>query len=62
MARRTEGKPLIVVHNKADLSAEMFVDNEVAISAKRNENIQLLKEKIMEAANIPEIDDDEIDE
>ena len=60
MARRTEGKPLIVVHNKADLSAEMFVDNEVAISAKRNENIQLLKEKIMEAANIPEIDENTI--
>ena len=60
MTRRTEGKPLIVVHNKADLSAETFVDNEVAISAKRNENIQLLKEKIMEAANIPEIDEDTI--
>lgn len=45
MARRTEGKPLIVVHNKADLSADTFVDNEVAISAKRNENIQLLKER-----------------
>lgn len=60
MARRTEGKPLIVVHNKADLSAETFVDNEVAISAKRNENIQLLKEKIMEAANIPEIDENTI--
>lgn len=60
MARRTEGKPLIVVHNKADQSAETFVDNEVAISAKRNENIQLLKEKIMEAANIPEIDENTI--
>lgn len=60
MARRTEGKPLIVVHNKADLSAETFVDNEVAISAKRNENIKLLKEKIMEAANIPEIDENTI--
>lgn len=60
MARRTEGKPLIVVHNKADLSADTFVDNEVAISAKRNENIQLLKEKIMEAANIPEIDENTI--
>ena len=60
MARRTKGKPLIVVHNKADLSAETFVDNEVAISAKRNENIQLLKEKIMEAANIPEIDENTI--
>lgn len=60
MARRTEGKPLIVVHNKADLSAETFIDNEVAISAKRNENIQLLKEKIMEAANIPEIDENTI--
>lgn len=60
MARRTEGKPLIVVHNKADLSAETFVENEVAISAKRNENIQLLKEKIMEAANIPEIDENTI--
>ena len=60
MARRTEGKPLIVVHNKADLSAETFVDNEVAISAKRNENIQLLKEKFMEAANIPEIDENTI--
>lgn len=60
MARRTEDKPLIVVHNKADLSAETFVCNEVAISAKRNENIQLLKEKIMEAANIPEIDENTI--
>lgn len=60
MTRRTEGKPLIVVHNKADLSAETFVDNEVAISAKRNENIKLLKEKIMEAANIPEIDENTI--
>lgn len=60
MTGRTEGKPLIVVHNKADLSAETFVDNEVAISAKRNENIQLLKEKIMEAANIPEIDENTI--
>lgn len=60
MARRTEGKPLIVVHNKADLSAETFICNEVAISAKRNENIQLLKEKIMEAANIPEIDENTI--
>lgn len=60
MARRMEGKPLIVVHNKADLSAETFVDNEVAISAKRNENIQLLKEKIMEVANIPEIDENTI--
>lgn len=60
MTRRTEGKPLIVVHNKADLSAETFVDNEVAISAKRNENIQLLKEKIMEVANIPEIDENTI--
>lgn len=60
MARRTEGKPLIVVHNKADLSADTFVDNEVAISAKRNENIQLLKEKIMETANIPEIDENTI--
>ena len=49
-----------MVHNKADLSAETFVDNEVAISAKRNENIQLLKEKIMEAANIPEIDENTI--
>lgn len=60
MARRTEGKPLIVVHNKADLSAETFICNEVAISAKRNENILLLKEKIMEAANIPEIDENTI--
>lgn len=60
MARRTEGKPLIVVHNKADLSEETFICNEVAISAKRNENIQLLKEKIMEAANIPEIDENTI--
>lgn len=60
MVRRTEGKPLIVVHNKADLSIATLIDGEVAISAKRNENIALLKQKIMEAANIPEIDENTI--
>lgn len=54
------GKPVIVVRNKADLSNEKLMDNELPISAKNNSNVSLLKDKIYEAADIPEIDEDTI--
>lgn len=55
-----EGKPLILVHNKADLSSGKLIDGEVPISAKENKNITELKDKIYEAADIPEIDENTI--
>ncbi len=58
--RHAEGKPVIVVHNKQDVSKHKLVEGEVTISAKHNENIQILKEKIYEAANVPEIDENTI--
>ncbi len=54
------GKPVIVVHNKADLSSDKFMDDELPISAKENKNISALKDKIYEFANIPEIDENTI--
>ncbi len=55
-----QGKPVVVVHNKADLSQDKLIDGELPISAKENKNISLLKDKIYEAADIPEIDEDTI--
>lgn len=55
-----KGKSLLVVHNKADLSDDKLVEGELPISAKENRNVSLLKDKIYEAAGIPEIDEDTI--
>lgn len=58
--RRTEGKQLIVVHNKADISPTPLFDNETAITARNGENIPALQQRIYDAANIPDIDEDTI--
>lgn len=55
-----QGKPVIIVHNKADLSPDMMMDGELTISAKENRNVNLLKDKIFEVAGIPEIDENTI--
>ncbi len=55
-----QGKPVIIVHNKADLSPDMLMDGELTISAKENRNVNLLKDKIFEVAGIPEIDENTI--
>lgn len=46
---------VIIVHNKSDLSPTPFAKGEIAISAKNGDNIELLKSKIYEAANIPQL-------
>lgn len=58
--KHANGKPIIIVHNKKDISNHKYLDDEIAISALNHENIQLLKEKIYKAANIPEIDENTI--
>lgn len=60
MQKYCSTKPLIIVHNKADISPTPLHKDEIAISAKSGVNIDLLKERIYASANIPEINDDTI--
>lgn len=53
-------KPIIVVHNKADLSSTPLFEGEVAISAKNGTNINHLRDVIYEKANIPDISEDTV--
>lgn len=58
--RRTEGKQLIVVHNKADLSPAPLFEGETAVVARSGENIPALQQRIYDAADIPDIDEDTV--
>ena len=57
---RANGKPVIIVHNKADISPTPLMSGEVPISAKNGQNIKALKDCIYTAANLPEISEDTI--
>lgn len=57
MKERTQGKSLIIVHNKADINAGTLVDGETAVSARENKNIDTLRNRIYAAADMPEIND-----
>lgn len=56
----TSSKPVIIVHNKADLTPATIVEGEIPICAKDGTNIDLLKRTIYEKADIPEISEDSI--
>lgn len=60
MQKRCTTKPLIIVHNKTDISPIPLYKDEIAISAKSGANIDLLKKRIYTSADIPEIDEDTI--
>ena len=62
MRQRAEGKSLITIWNKADmhpLPADSNLDV-IAISAKNNDNIDTLERAIYSAANIPEINENDV--
>ena len=63
MQSRTEGKQLIMVHNKADLNPPHSRQNpptDIAISAKYQQNIQALEQLIFQAAHLPEINENSV--
>lgn len=63
MQSRTEGKQLIMVHNKADLNPPHSKPNpptDIAISAKYQQNIQALEQLIFQAAHLPEINENSV--
>jgi len=62
MMRHTEGKNLIRVRNKSDLKIATPNKNEdiINISAKFGDNVELLEEKIFQAAGIPEISENDV--
>lgn len=63
MQGRTEGKQLIMVHNKADLNpshSRPTPPTDIAISAKYQQNIQALEQLIFQAAHLPEINENSV--
>ena len=63
MQSRTEGKQLIMVHNKADLNpphSRPTPPTDIAISAKYQQNIQALEQLIFQAAHLPEINENSV--
>ena len=63
MQSRTEGKQLIMVHNKADLNpphSRATPPTDIAISAKYQQNIQALEQLIFQAAHLPEINENSV--
>lgn len=63
MQSRTEGKQLIMVHNKADLNpphSRPTPQTDIAISAKYQQNIQALEQLIFQAAHLPEINENSV--
>ena len=63
MQIRTEGKQLIMVHNKADLNpphSRATPPTDIAISAKYQQNIQALERLIFQAAHLPEINENSV--
>ena len=59
----TEGKQLIMVHNKADLNpphSRPTPPTDIAISAKYQQNIQALEQLIFQAAHLPEINENSV--
>ena len=63
MQSRTEGKQLIMVHNKADLNpphSRATPPTDIAISAKYQQNIQALERLIFQAAHLPEINENSV--
>lgn len=63
MQSRTEGKQLIMVHNKADLNpphSRPTPPTDIAISAKYQQNIQALERLIFQAAHLPEINENSV--
>jgi len=63
MQNRTEGKQLIMVHNKADLNpshSRPTPPTDIAISAKYQQNIQALEQLIFQAAHLPAINENSV--
>lgn len=63
MQSRTEGKQLIMVHNKADINpshSRPTPPTDIAISAKYQQNIQALEQLIFQAAHLPEINENSV--
>ncbi len=60
MRRRSEGKHLLVVRNKVDLSTESLPDSVIGISAKQGIGIDNLEEALYKAADIPEIKENDV--
>ena len=63
MQSRTEGKQLIMVHNKADLNpphSRPTPPTDIAISAKYQQNIQALEQLIFQAAHLPKINENSV--
>ena len=63
MQSRTEGKQLIMVHNKADLNpphSRPTPPTNIAISAKYQQNIQALEQLIFQAAHLPKINENSV--
>lgn len=63
MQSRTEGKQLIMVHNKADLNpphSRPTPPTDIAISAKYQQNIQALEQLIFQAAHLPAINENSV--
>jgi tRNA modification GTPase len=59
---RAEGKALITIWNKADIHPYPFDSklDAIAISAKNSENIETLEHTIYSAANIPELNENDV--
>lgn len=60
MRRRCEGKHLLIVRNKVDLSSASLPDSVIGISAKYNVGIDVLEEALYHAVDIPEITENEV--
>ena len=61
MQQRTQGKTLIQVWNKSDISPLPAAASDIiAVSAKENTNIDLLEQSIFKAANIPELTENDV--
>jgi tRNA modification GTPase len=64
MKNLTEGKKLIIVRNKIDLNKETSDDEstalDISVSAKYGTNLDLLKHALLQAADIPEIHENDV--
>lgn len=57
---QTEGKKLILVHNKYDLTPNIDIKEAIHISAKQGYNIEQLEEELYQVAGIPEITENDV--
>lgn len=60
MRQLCEGKRLLIVRNKIDLSTGNLKNEMIAISAKQGVGIDLLEEALCKAADIPEITENDV--